>query len=162
VEANRKYDPMVSFQGLQAKGGGRFTTGQTLLRANVRIIPWDVDQQLDILSEILNVPDGLSDRDVFDRTTTTSNIDIDPTYSPVEVRTVAVGSGLDAGQDAKLTNIDTLIQIIDNLTEEVHQRMDLNADKPNKMAEDASFVENDDFRIDRTDNGDGTFTTTRS
>ncbi len=96
VEANRQYDPMVSFTGLQSKGGGNFTPGQTLLRANVRIIPHDIDQQLDILSEILNVPDGLADRGVFDRTTTASNVDIDPTYSPVEVREVNTGSGVSA------------------------------------------------------------------
>jgi hypothetical protein len=88
VEANRQYDPMVSFQGLESKGGGLFTTGQTLLRSLVRIIPHDADQQLDILSEILNIPDGLADRNVFDRTGTASNVDIDPTYSPVEVRVI--------------------------------------------------------------------------
>jgi hypothetical protein len=94
VDANRQYDPMVSFQGLQAKGGGNFTTGQTLLRASVRIIPHDTDQQLDILDEILNVPDGLADRNVFDRTGTASNVDIDPTYSPVEIREVNTGSAV--------------------------------------------------------------------
>ena len=104
VEANRKYDPMVSFQGLQSKGGGNFTPGQTLLRAGVRIIPHDVDQQLDILNEILNIPDGLADRNVFDRTSTVSNVDIDPTYSPVEVREVNTG-GLTGTQVTQLLEI---------------------------------------------------------
>ena len=105
VEANRQYDPMVSFQGLQSKGGGNFTPGQTLLRAGVRIIPHDVDQQLDILNEILNIPDGLADRNVFDRTGVVSNVDIDPVYSPVEVREVASGSGLSPTQDTWLSEV---------------------------------------------------------
>jgi hypothetical protein len=113
VEANRLYDPMVSFQGNQAKGGGNFTAGQTLLRTLVRIIPHDADQQLDILNEILNIPDGLADRNVFDRTSTVSNVDIDPTYSPVEVREVVIGSAVTA-QD-KVDIIDELMtRIMEN------------------------------------------------
>jgi len=104
TEANRQYDPMVSFQGNQSKGGGNFTPGQTLLRAGVRIIPHDTDQQLDILNEILNIPDGLADRNVFDRTSTVSNVDIDPTYSPVEVREVNTG-GLTGTQTIQLSDV---------------------------------------------------------
>lgn len=104
TEANRKYDPMVSFQGLEAKGGGKFTPGQTLLRTGVRIIPHDTDSQLDILNEILNIPDALADRDVFDRTGTTSNVDIDPTYSPVEVREINTGSAVTPGDITDIKN----------------------------------------------------------
>lgn len=110
VEANRQYDPMVSFQGLESKGGGNFTPGQTLLRAGVRIIPHDADQQLDILNEILNIPDGLADRNVFDRTGIVSNVDIDPVYSPVEVREVSTGSGLTATEQLQLAEIHGQIE----------------------------------------------------
>jgi hypothetical protein len=113
VEANRKYDPMVSFQGLEAKGGGNFTPGQTLLRAGVRIIPHDADQQLDILNEILNIPDGLADRNVFDRTTVTSNVDIDPTYSPVEVREVVTGSAVTAQDKIDIIN-ELMTRVMEN------------------------------------------------
>jgi hypothetical protein len=119
VEANRKYDPMVSFQGLEAKGGGNFTTGQTLLRAGVRIIPHDADQQLDILNEILNIPDGLADRNVFDRTTVISNVDIDPTYSPVEVRVITSGSGLSAAEQLQLEQIHGQVDRIIHINTEL-------------------------------------------
>ena len=107
VEANRKFDPMVSFVGNEDKGGGNFTPPSTRLRAGVRIVPFDTPHSLDILSEILNVPDGLADRDVFDRSSVASNVDIDPIYSPVEVRIVATGSGV-TPQD-KIDIIDELM-----------------------------------------------------
>lgn len=98
VEANRKYDPMVAFQGLESKGGGKFTQGQSLLRSSVRIIPYDTgastSYNLDLLGETLNKSDALADRDVFDRSTVLAKVNIDPVYSPVEVREVNTGSGV--------------------------------------------------------------------
>ena len=97
VEANRRYDPMVSFSGNESKGGGKFTPGLTLLRSGVRIVPYDPgtgSYSLDILNEILSIDDGISDRDVFDRSTVVANVDIDPVYSPVEVREVVQGSAV--------------------------------------------------------------------
>ena len=53
----------------------------------------------------MNVADGISDRDVFDRTGVDSIVNIDPTYSPVEVRTVSTGSGLSTEQATRLEEL---------------------------------------------------------
>lgn len=114
TEANRRYDPMVSFAGNESKGGGKFTPRQTLLRSNVRIVPFDQPHSLSILNEILNIPDGLADVGVFDRSTVTSNVDIDPVYGAVEVIQVSTGSGLSTAQDASLTFIENQMTNIHN------------------------------------------------
>jgi hypothetical protein len=106
VEANRKFDPMVSFSGNESKGGGNFTPSLTKLRTGVRIVPWDTPHTLDIQNEIVNLDDSLSDIDVFDRSGVTSNVDIDVTYSPVEIREVTTGGG------GSVTADDVLIQSI--------------------------------------------------
>jgi hypothetical protein len=94
----RKYDPMVSFVGNEDKGGGKKTPRSTRLRAGVRIVPYDTgaatQYSMDILNEILNVPDGLADQEVFDRSGVASNVDIDKGYDPVEVIEIISGSGV--------------------------------------------------------------------
>jgi len=93
----RGFDPMVKFQGNEAKGGGKFTATQVLLRSGVRIVPYDsglgTSYNLDILNEILNIDDALSDRDVIDRTGLVDTVNVDVTYSPVEIREVTTGGG---------------------------------------------------------------------
>ena len=61
---------------------------------------------------------------------------------------IEVGSGLDASQATQL--------------EEVHDRLDLDAVKPNVYANDGSQIAGTDFTLDKTDNGDGTSTVQRS
>lgn len=94
----RKYDPMVSFVGNEDKGGGKKTPRSTRLRAGVRIVPYDTgaatQYSMDILNEILNVPDGLADQGVFDRSGVAANVDIDKGYDPVEVIEIVSGSGV--------------------------------------------------------------------
>ena len=89
ANGERKFDPMVSFVGYEAKGGGKFTPRSTRLRAGVRIVPYDTgvgtQYSMAILNEILNVPDGLADQGVFDRSGVAANVDIDKGYDPVEV-----------------------------------------------------------------------------
>ena len=89
ASGERKFDPMVSFGGNESIGGGKFTATLVKLRAGVRIVPYDTPSQLDILNQIVNIDDGLSDRSVFDRSGVASSVDIDSTYSPVEIREVA-------------------------------------------------------------------------
>lgn len=101
----RGFDPMVTFSGNEAKGGGKFTPALTQLRAGVRIVPYDEgsgEYNLDILDECVNIPDGIADRDLFDRSGVVSIVNIDPTYSPVEIREVATGSALTAEESAQL------------------------------------------------------------
>ena len=71
------------------------------------------------------------------------------------LQTVSSGSGLDAGQDAKLTAINAWIDLM-------YKAMDLDAAKPNTYADDGSEVVNPDFTRTKTDNGDGTFSVVRS
>ena len=71
------------------------------------------------------------------------------------LQTVSSGSGLDAGQDAKLTAINAWIDLM-------YKAMDLDAAKPNTYADDGSEVVNPDFTRTKTDNGNSTFTVQRS
>ena len=68
------------------------------------------------------------------------------------------GSGLDSGQDTKLTNINDLVSTMDTLIEELHIRNDLNASKQNTYAADGSTITNDDFTLTK----DGAGLVTRS
>jgi len=45
---------------------------------------------------------------------------------------------------------------------DVHKRLDLDSAKPNTYKDDNSEISNSDFTLGRTDNGDGTFTVSRS
>lgn len=112
ANGERKFDPMVSFVGNEPKGGGNYTPPSTRLRQGVRIIPYDTgvgsQYSMGILNEILNVDDGLADQGVFDRSSVDANVDIDKDYDPVEVKLVSSGSGLDEGQDTKLTELHAL------------------------------------------------------
>ncbi|MEM7706606.1 MAG: hypothetical protein AAF358_13690 [Pseudomonadota bacterium] len=112
LDANgeRAFDPMVSFSGNESKGGGNFTAGLTILRSGVRIVPFDANHSLDLLNEIVNIDDAISDRDVFDRSLITSSVDIDPVYSPVEIREVSSGSGLSVDEQAQLLLVSRIIQ----------------------------------------------------
>jgi len=91
----RNFYPMVSFSGYVSKGSGNFTPKLTLLAQGVRIVPYDTglpdNYNLDILSEILDPYDEVSDRDVFNRMGLTVHVNIDSTYNPVEI--VQVGAG---------------------------------------------------------------------
>jgi hypothetical protein len=106
----RKFDPMVTFVGYEDKGGGKFTPRSTRLRAGVRIVPYDTgaagQYSLPILNEILNVDDGLADREVFDRSGVAANVDIDKAYDPVEVIEVVGGSGLSQQEHDWLESIN--------------------------------------------------------
>ena len=98
ANGERKFDPMVTFVGNEAKGGGNYTPWSTRLRAGVRIVPYDTgtgtQYSMDILNEILNIPDELADQGVFDRSTVDANVDIDKGYDPVEVKTIITGSAV--------------------------------------------------------------------
>jgi hypothetical protein len=87
VNANdeRMFDPMVTTQGNESKGGGKFTPLLTLLRDGVRIIPYDTDHTLSILSEVLVISEGLADVGVIDRSGLVSAVDVDSVYNPTEV-----------------------------------------------------------------------------
>ena len=98
ANGERGFDIMVTFSGKTSKGNGKFTPNLTNLRSGVRVIPYDPGSgtfyNLDILDECLNIEDAVSDREVIDRATILTNVNVDPTYSPVEVQIVTIGSGV--------------------------------------------------------------------
>lgn len=98
ANGERKFDPMVSFSGNEPKGPGKATPRLTKLRAGVRYIPFDTgvgtDYVLSITNEIVNLGDGISDRDCADRSSVLAKVDIDSTYTPSEVITVIQGSAV--------------------------------------------------------------------
>ncbi len=99
ASGERSFYPMVAFTGYAPKGNGKFTPKLTLLRQSVRIVPYDTgagNYNLDILNEIVDLADELSDRDVFDRQGLSAHVNIDATYSPVEI--VQTGPGVIAQQ----------------------------------------------------------------
>ena len=59
------------------------------------------------------------------------------------LQTVTSGSGLSTGEQTQL--------------DEIHQRLDLDAVKPNTYKDDGSEISNADFTLTKSDNGDGTF-----
>ena len=67
--------------------------------------------------------------------------------------------------EALQDSVDDLTAIVNAqqaLIEDLHIRMDLDATKPNTYAEDGSSITNSEFTLTKTDNGDGTFTITRT
>lgn len=90
------YFPPLTKEGGVSKGPGSFTPTFTQWGQSWRLVPHPnggTAYQLDILDEIISL-DGLSDRDVFDRSSIATNVDIDSVYDPVEVKEVATAGGL--------------------------------------------------------------------
>lgn len=95
-EQNRKH--FLSAEGKFKKNlsGTKFTPRFGLLDVGWRFVPYGlVSHQLSLLVEIISV-DSLSDRELFDRSTLTVNVDIDAIYKENEITVVAVGSGVTA------------------------------------------------------------------
>ena len=96
VNNAQNYYHMLSAEGNIAKGGGTFTPKYGLLQSGWRVVPYDqVSHTLNVLSEPVSL-DGLSGRDVFDRSGILLNIDIDEMYEKIEIREVNTGSAVTA------------------------------------------------------------------
>ena len=112
ANGEQNFAHMLSAEGNIPKGGGNFTPNYGLLETGWRIVPYDqVGHTLNLITEPVS-KDNLSGRDVFDRTGILVAINIDEIYEKVEIREVAVGSGLDAAQDAKLSLLVDLVNVI--------------------------------------------------
>jgi len=91
-EQNRAH--MLSAEGNIPKGAGIFTPKYGYLVAGWRIVPYgSVTHTLTLSSEPVSA-DGLSGRDVFDRSSLAVVVDIDEAYEKVEIREVNTGSGV--------------------------------------------------------------------
>jgi hypothetical protein len=80
---------------------GTFTPRYGRINPVWRFVPYDTPHLLQLLVEIVSL-DGIVDTEVFDRTLTASEIDIDPIYDKVEIREKVI-SGAVTAQD--LSNI---------------------------------------------------------
>lgn len=143
--AAQGFDLPISKEGYVAKGGGAFTPRFIILDSGWRLVPYDgVSHTLEILVETISV-DGVSDRDVFDRSTVLVEVDIDTAYSQVEIIEVNTGGGgggsgltaqetrdammlspsvgvpgsnsIDAELDALLSDVTTILLAINNVTD---------------------------------------------
>ncbi len=105
-ESLRPYDVFLSAFGNAPKGGGKFTERYVVQNSGTRIIPYDATHQLSITGTIIT-DDGQEGTSCFDRGPLDPATVVDINYVPpqVEVIVVAGGSGLDADQDLKLTEI---------------------------------------------------------
>ncbi len=111
-----------------------------------RIKPPEQDGEWDIQGNLLPRDPNTAFRIKTDGAFNTS---IDRTVSAlVFEKQIDSGSGLTAQQADQLL--------------EMWRRLDLDATNPNTYADDASSINNSDFTLTRTDNGNGTSTVTRS
>ena len=102
---DRSFFPMVTAFGNEDIGGGVSTPRYTNLADGVRIVPFDVDHSLLIRGNLISTAEGLAGRDLFDRSTLTSEVDIDYQPPQVEIITVATGGALTALQEAQLAEL---------------------------------------------------------
>ena len=94
--AAQNYSLPIQKQGYLPKGGGNFTPKFVTMLSGWRIVPYDgVSHTLVILVELISA-DGLSDKDVFDRSSLIIEVDIDVGYDQVEIVEVNTGSGVSA------------------------------------------------------------------
>jgi hypothetical protein len=115
-ESLRQYDIFMSAFGNVPKGGGKFTERYVRLNLGARIIPFDISHQLTITGTIIT-DDGQEGVACFDRTPLSASTVVDINYVPpqVEVIQVSSGSGLDASQDAKLTEVYSQLNNIEGV-----------------------------------------------
>ena len=88
TEADRKFKPMIIGGGGIAKTPGIFTQQYVQLLYGYRIVPYDTNHSLVVVRDTFT-DDGVSGAACFDRSSVTSNVDLDIQVSPVEVREVS-------------------------------------------------------------------------
>lgn len=114
-ESHRKFRPIIIAGGNVEKiTGSTYTAKFVQLLYGTRLVPYNGtgDHKIKLVRDTFT-DDGFAGRDCFDRSENLNQVDIDVDFPEIEIRTVAVGSGLDAGQDTKLTNIDSLLSSIE-------------------------------------------------
>lgn len=145
ADNDRSFFPMVTAFGNESIGGGSSTPRYTNLAAGVRIVPFDTDHSLLIRGNLISTDEGLAGRDLFDRSSLTSEVDIDYQPPQVEIITVATGGALTATQDARL--------------EELHRMRGLDPAQPVTVTETEETA--GDITLDITGDGETTSTLTR-
>ena len=93
ANGERKFRIMITAFGNAQIGPNKYTPRFTNLAAGVRIVPYDTSHSLLIKGALISISDSLEGRDLFDRSTVLSNVDIDYQPPQVEIITVATGGG---------------------------------------------------------------------
>lgn len=90
-DAHRKFKPIIESGGNITKVTGvSYTPAYTVLDTGCYIVPYDQAQRLRVIRDTFT-KDGRAGRDCFDRTSVTSNVDIDIDFPEIEIREVTVG-----------------------------------------------------------------------
>lgn len=89
-ENDRKFKPMIIGGGGILKTPGVYTQQYVQLLYGCRIVPYDTDHSLVVVRDTFT-DDGNSGAGCFDRSSVSSNVDLDIQVSPVEVREVLTG-----------------------------------------------------------------------
>lgn len=92
LNSEQNYRLPTRREGGLVKTAGRLTPRFVGFLTGWRVVPYDTPHQLRILVEMIS-DDQVVDRDMFDRSTVTSNVDIDTDYEQVEIIEVATGAG---------------------------------------------------------------------
>ncbi len=147
-ESLRSFDVFIKAAGHETTGPGEFTARSVTLQLGTRIVPFDSSHELTIIG-ILLTDEGTKGIAAFDKTLLSGTSSVDINYIPPQVEVVEVATGgLTVEQSLKLI--------------EIHDRLDLNVVKPNTYNIDGSKIENGEWVLDNTDNGNGTSTVQRS
>ncbi len=92
-ESHRKFKPIIIAGGNVTKIAGVSATPIfTQLLYGCRLVPFDANQKLKLIRDTFT-DDGFAGRDCFDRTSLTSQVDIDVDFPEVEIRYVNTGGG---------------------------------------------------------------------
>lgn len=126
TDNTRLSHPIMTVIGGQSKGGGKYV-GRIIDLDGYKIVPDDVDHSLDVTIEIIDSGNGLSGRNVFDRSGLVNNVNIDINIAPVEIVVVTTGgSSLTTEEHDKLmTGLDASIPpgVWDELRGEIVRKM---------------------------------------
>lgn len=105
ANGERLFSPMISAFGNEQIGSNKFTPRFTNLASGVKIIPYDTTHNLLIRGSLISTEDRLEGRDLFDRASLLSIVDVDYQPPQVEILTVNTGSGFTATQDDRLREL---------------------------------------------------------
>ncbi|MEM9482110.1 MAG: hypothetical protein AAGA83_00305 [Cyanobacteria bacterium P01_F01_bin.116] len=106
TEAHQRFSPLISAQGNEPKGQGRFTPRRAVLLDGARFVPYNTSHTLTILTEVIT-DDEQSGAGAFDRSPLSPgvDVDIDIGFDQVEIITVATGGALTSAQATQLDEV---------------------------------------------------------
>jgi len=130
------------------KIGGEDKDGVTLtpkygeLKSGWRLVPYpSVSHKLRLLIEIISL-DGLTDRDCFDRSGVTVEVDIDKDYEQVEIILVNTGGGGGSFTEDDRNALNALSPLINDVVSNIAQLHDITAQEVYEVINDNFYSSN--------------------